>query len=423
MLPTPRVKLYLHRLSHVLVHMPDFGEPRTLMRVRHASRDKFRLHLEWRNGQIATVDASAPLDFKPGDVVLVDTDSGDIDKAPKDLWPDDGKWIGTVKEVLGKRAVVQQGSQLRMVTNKFSDDPVEVGNTVEVSDLKGILRRISDRDLNSINIGDIEPIDISPYKSRQSQEHSFDDFGGMQHIVARARELIELPLMHHERLNKIGARPVKGVLFTGGPGTGKTMLAKIIAAQSGATFYEVSGPEIFSKWYGNSERLLRELFADAAGQQRSIIFFDEIDSIAADRGSDTHEASKRVVAQLLTLMDGSTSKDNVIVIATTNRPQDIDRALRRPGRFDWVIDFGKPDLEDRLAILQTIARTKEVAPNLDHSTLARLTDGWNSSELAAIFSESALLAVKDKRASIANEDYFGGFERVQAQHLINQELS
>ena len=152
--------------------------------------------------------------------------------------------------------------------------------------------------------------------------------------MSRARELIEVPLRNHEALSAIGARPIKGVLFTGEPGTGKTMLARIIAAQSGAAFYEISGPEIFSKWYGQSEELLRKLFQAAAKHDKAIIFFDEIDSVAAQRGDESHEASKRVVAQLLTLMDGFTPDTNVVVIAATNRPQDLDVALRRPGRFD-----------------------------------------------------------------------------------------
>ncbi len=178
------------------------------------------------------------------------------------------------------------------------------------------------------------------------------------------------------------------------------MLARIIAAQSGAVFYEVSGPEIFSKWYGQSEELLRKLFKDAARQERAIIFFDEIDSVAGQRDDDAHEASKRVVAQLLTLMDGFQPDDNVVVVATTNRPDDIDVALRRPGRFDWEIDFPLPNLDDRVAILEAAAlRLKTVDP-LPHEAAALQTVGWSGAELAAIWSEAALLAVTDRRAAI-----------------------
>jgi transitional endoplasmic reticulum ATPase len=166
---------------------------------------------------------------------------------------------------------------------------------------------------------------------------------------------------------------------------------------------------------------LRELFDDAARQERAIIFFDEIDSIAGHRSSDSHEASRRVVAQLLTRLDGFRPTDNIVVIATTNRPQDIDIAMRRPGRFDWVIEFRNPNFEDRVAVLEAIARSKKVSNNLDHAGIAGRTDGWNSAELDAIFSEAALLAANDGRAVVLNEDYFAGHDRVAQQHRFNEQ--
>lgn len=184
---------------------------------------------------------------------------------------------------------------------------------------------------------------------------SFDDFGGLPQVVERAKELNELPLERHAELTTIGAKPVKGVLFTGEPGTGKTMLARIIAHVADATFYEISGPSVISKWVGASEQVLRAIFDDAAKNAPSIIFFDEIDSVAGRRTEEAHEASKRVVAQLLTLMDGFTADQRITVIAATNRPQDIDVALRRPGRFDWEIEFPLSERDDREAILRVSA--------------------------------------------------------------------
>ena len=206
------------------------------------------------------------------------------------------------------------------------------------------------------------------------------------------------------------------MLFTGLPGTGKTMLARIIASRAGAAFWEISGPEVFSKWQGQSEEVLRKIFARASAEERSIIFFDEIDSVATQRAEDAHEASRRVVAQLLTLMDGFSADDNVVVVATTNRPQDIDVALRRPGRFDWEINFPLPSVEDRVEILAVSARDLQISGPLPHAQVAAESEGWSAAELTAIWSEAALLAVADGgREVLMAEDYVGGHARVAAQ--------
>jgi transitional endoplasmic reticulum ATPase len=193
------------------------------------------------------------------------------------------------------------------------------------------------------------------------------------------------------------------------------MLARIIANAAHAKFYEISGPEIFSKWYGESEKILRAIFEHAAKQPRSIIFFDEIDSIAVQRSGDVHEASKRVVGQLLTLMDGFDANQNVVVIAATNRPQDIDLALRRPGRFDWEIAFRMPNQKDRAEILRVSAGHIATLGQLPHDLVAANTDSWNGADLSAIWSEAALLAVTDGRRAIMAEDYLGGYARVDAE--------
>ena len=280
----------------------------------------------------------------------------------------------------------------------------------------GITRVLSDKPIKYVDL-DLPQLDQSVIE-RFCSEHTgkseldFDNFGGSPQVVARARQLIEIPLRNSERLSKIGARPIKGVLFTGEPGTGKTLLARIIAEQSDAAFYEISGPEIFSKWYGQSEELLRRLFEAAANQKNAIIFFDEIDSVAAQRGDNSHEASKRVVAQLLTLMDGFTSDVNVIVIAATNRPQDLDVALRRPGRFDWEIEFPYPNEMDRVDILKKTGKGLRTKGSLPHDIIASASEGWSGAELTQIWVEAALLAVEDLRDDIYEEDYLGGYERV-----------
>lgn len=205
------------------------------------------------------------------------------------------------------------------------------------------------------------------------------------------------------------------MLFTGPSGTGKTLLARIIANHADATFYAINGPEILSKWYGQSEEVIRGIFEDAKRRNRAIIFFDEIDSLASQRGDDSHEASRRLVGQLLSLMDGFSRDTNVMVIGTTNRPQDIDSALRRPGRFDWQVHFPIPNREDREEILQTSSRKLQVGEELPHSWVAEKTESWTPAELAAIWTEAALLAVSDERTLLMMEDYLGGFERVARQ--------
>ena len=355
--------------------------------------------------------------YEIGDVVLL---TGNIEKnsgvdariMPKHCWPD-ALWIGIVKIKLSDLTIIDAGGRFRPVPTVESV-AYDVGNTVQASDTEGVTRVLSESPLKYIDFPQLDDSVIQQFlpSHASTQDIGFENFGGLPTVVTRARELIEIPLQRGELLAEIGVRPIKGVLFTGAPGTGKTMLARIIASQCGATFYEISGPEIFSKWFGQSEELLRKIFKAAAEHEKTVIFFDEIDSVAAQRDDRSHEASKRVVAQLLTLMDGFSSQNNVIVIAATNRPQDLDIALRRPGRFDWEIEFPYPDERDRRDILEKSARNLKTASSLPHAEVAAKSDGWSAAELVQIWPEAALLAIEDERNMIMEEDYIGGFERV-----------
>jgi transitional endoplasmic reticulum ATPase len=223
---------------------------------------------------------------------------------------------------------------------------------------------------------------------------TYDDLGGMRDTIDALREMVELPLRHPELFQRLGVDPPKGVLLHGPPGTGKTLLARAVANESAAKFFHIAGPEIMGSAYGESERRLREIFEQAAQSAPSIIFIDEIDSIAPKRGQVSGEAEKRLVAQLLTLLDGMEPRQNTVVIAATNRPEAIDEALRRPGRFDREIVVGVPDQPGRREILGIHTRGMPLAQDVNLDDLARRTYGFVGADIAALAREAALEAVR-----------------------------
>ncbi|MCL1979348.1 MAG: CDC48 family AAA ATPase [Methanomassiliicoccaceae archaeon] len=223
---------------------------------------------------------------------------------------------------------------------------------------------------------------------------SYDDLGGLGNEVAKIREMIELPLRHPELFKRLGVEAPKGVLLHGPPGTGKTMLAKAVAGETSSNFISLSGPEIMSKFYGESEGKLREIFKEAEENAPSIIFIDEIDSIAPKRDEVTGEAERRIVAQLLSLMDGLNSRGKVVVIGATNRPNSIDEALRRPGRFDREIEIGIPDRDGRFEILQIHTRGMPLSEDVDLKKLADRTHGYAGADISALCKEAAMAALR-----------------------------
>ncbi|MCD6301573.1 MAG: CDC48 family AAA ATPase [Staphylothermus sp.] len=223
---------------------------------------------------------------------------------------------------------------------------------------------------------------------------TYEDIGGMKHIIQRVRELVELPLRHPELFKRLGIDPPKGILLYGPPGTGKTLLAKAVANEAEAYFIAINGPEIMSKFYGESEQRLREIFEQAKKNAPAIIFIDEIDAIAPKRDEVMGEVERRVVAQLLALMDGLESRGDVIVIAATNRPNALDPALRRPGRFDREIEIPLPDKQGRLEILQIHTRGMPLAEDVDLAKLAEITHGYTGADIAALVREAALNALR-----------------------------
>ena len=227
-------------------------------------------------------------------------------------------------------------------------------------------------------------------KVRMIGKINYEDIGGLDEELKRIREMIELPLKHPELFRRLGISAPKGVLLYGPPGTGKTLIAKAVANESGASFYPIQGPEIIGRYYGQSEERLRNVFKEAHDNAPSIIFLDEIDSIAPNRESVSGEVERRVVAQLLTLMDGLGGRGDVIVLGATNREDSIDPALRRPGRFDREIEIGIPGLDGRTEILSVHLRGMPLAEDVDIEALAGMTQGFVGADIASLAREAAM---------------------------------
>ncbi|MFO8114172.1 MAG: CDC48 family AAA ATPase [Halorubrum sp.] len=223
---------------------------------------------------------------------------------------------------------------------------------------------------------------------------TYEDIGGLQNEIQRVREMVELPMKHPQIFSKLGIEPPQGVLLHGPPGTGKTLLAKAVANETSASFFSIAGPEIISKYYGESEQQLREIFEDAKEESPSIIFIDELDSIAPKREDVTGEVERRVVAQLLTMMDGLETRGQVVVIGATNRVDSVDPALRRPGRFDREIEIGVPDEVGRKEILQIHTRGMPLSDDVSLDHLADETHGFVGADIESLTKEAAMKALR-----------------------------
>ncbi|MEM0021886.1 MAG: CDC48 family AAA ATPase [Fervidicoccaceae archaeon] len=245
---------------------------------------------------------------------------------------------------------------------------------------------------------DVKVLD-KPIEPGRMPRVTYEDIGGLKNVIQRVRELIELPLKYPEVFKRLGIDPPKGVLLYGPPGTGKTLLAKAVANETQSYFISINGPEIMSKFYGESEQRLREIFEEAKKHAPTIIFIDEIDAIAPKRDEVVGEVERRVVAQLLALMDGLEARGDVVVIAATNRPNAVDPALRRPGRFDREIEIPLPDRQGRLEILQIHTRnmpleSSDPREKVDLEKLADITHGYTGADLAALAREAAMHALR-----------------------------
>ena len=354
---------------------------------------------------ITTIDYNLELN----DVIILENGSTNFEKVDSKLWFEPFKTGTFINETSNKKARILYQNNIYEI--EYNDTlNMERGNVVLFTFDNGVQETLN---FNNTELTS-DTLKIENYKYDPSTiTETFEDYGGNNFVIERIKELINISLFKKKEIEELGTKPIKGVLFSGPPGTGKTMLARIIAKEVNATFYHINGPEIFTKYYGDSEKVLRLLFEDAQSKDKSIIFFDELDSIASKRKEDSHEVSKRVVTQLLTLMDGFNKNSDVLIIATTNKPEDIDSALRRPGRFDWEISFNNPKtVEERVKILKASSRKIKIADNINFSKIAELTDNWSAAELVSIWNEAGLLAIQDGRTKIYNEDFFEGFNRI-----------
>ena len=329
---------------------------------------------------------------------------------------------GDIVATTGQQPVQNMPPQVQRMFNAPAYSLTQIRLTVVATSPKGIVH-IDENTEVELRAEFEEPLDGRGVVN-------YDDVGGMGETIQQLREMVELPLRYPELFTRLGVDPPKGVLLHGPPGTGKTRLAQAVANESDAQFFIINGPEIMGSGYGESEKRLREVFEEAAKAAPAIVFIDEIDSIAPKRNQVPGEAEKRLVAQLLTLMDGLEARSNIVVIAATNRPDAIDEALRRPGRFDREIVIGVPDERGRREILAIHTRGMPLGDRVDLDELARTTHGFVGADLAALAREAAIDAVRrimprldlDERTIppevledlyVSREDFLSALKRVQ----------
>lgn len=365
--------------------------------------------LELRNGNTAHVSGPSFTDLQPGDVFLLA--DGKVEPLATESWPA-GDRTGTVVWA-GNTDIVLKSAGSSYSFRQRMDSPFKKGQTVRLGPDGQPFAVIADEPTDEFNIlsdDDFDPEDL--VVQRRDHTASLDDFGGSASLVRRSLDLATVALSPDDPLRNMGVNPIKGMLFSGPSGTGKTFLARGLAARLDASFYNVGGPAIVDKFVGQTERRLREIFEHARVNGPAVLFFDEIDSLYTQRGEQNHEATNRLVGQFLSLLDGFVTFDRVLIIATTNLPGALDEALLRPGRLGHKLVFSLPSEGDRLQILTASSRKVKFRTPPDFSVLAQLTEGWTAADLAAIWTEAGLAATLDHRKSIAWEDVLVGVEVV-----------
>ncbi len=386
---------------------------------------------------VARVSSSvmAVLEIVSGDIIEIKGKHKIVVRALRALKRDGGKEIirldGTLRSNIGsslgdsvevRRVSVQAAQSVTLAPLqevRFSDDPTEYFHTklldiplthnqrivIDVfgTRLTYMVEKISAKD--RVIVTPATKIIVSEdvhSGDKKATGVTYEDIGGLKNEIELVREMVELPMKHPEVFQKLGVGAPKGVLLTGPPGTGKTLLAKAVATETDSTFYSIAGPEIMSKYFGESEKHLRDIFEKAEKTAPAIIFIDEIDSIAPKRGGGIDQTEKRIVAQLLTSMDGLKSRGQIVVMAATNRPDDIDEALRRPGRFDRELRINPPDEEGRREILKIHTRGMPLDKDVDFIELSSKTIGYTGADIEVLCKEAALKSIKPYFTELKN---------------------
>ena len=418
---------------------------------------------------LAAIDRAAmsELDLENGDYIVIEGDR----RAVARVWPgypeDEGREVvridgrlrqeadagiddhvevekADVKPARRVRVALPQNLRVRgdvapMIRNNLSGQAITEGQTVPVSFGLGPLSSMSGQQIplkvastdpsGTVVVTDGTDVEVAeepaeqiqgegPRGSAEAPDVTYEDIGGLDDELEQVREMVELPMRHPELFETLGIEPPKGVLLHGPPGTGKTLMAKAVANEIDAYFTDISGPEIMSKYYGESEEQLREVFDEAEENAPAIVFIDEIDSIAPKRGETQGDVERRVVAQLLSLMDGLEERGQVIVIGATNRVDAVDPALRRGGRFDREIEIGVPDKDGRKEILQVHTRGMPLAEGIDLDQYAESTHGFVGADLESLAKEAAMGALRRVRPELDLES-----DRIDAEVLEHLEVS
>ncbi|WP_322920377.1 ATP-binding protein [Nocardioides renjunii] len=381
------------------------------------------LTCEGRDGSKFPVPDYVDEPFSPGDVVRVSGEDWVV--VDPNNWVEN-RTVGVVRAMTSTAIVVDTGTAQVAATNSRGAS-LSVGNTVVLDARADVVEVASPTPLERLPIhidrSDDEFDPDSFLQPPRAERLRWSDFGGFPDIVEQAKEIVQVHLKRRKTYASLGVTPLRGVIFEGPPGTGKTYLARIMAAKADAALFVVSASELGGRLVGESEGRLQALYDRAASHPIAIVFIDELDGITHHRGAENAGHADRLVSTFLVNMDGFRAKNNILTIGTTNRIGDIDHALRRPGRFGSEVTFRRPDRSDRLAVLQASSRSRKTTGPLSHELLADVTDGWSAAELEDIWTAAATLTVKARRTRIGDDFYVMGYERVKQRRSEKRGMS